>query len=190
MTDEMAPGSGEPSRSGPRDAAGRWDPLKLAAKAHQGQTDKGGEPYIGHCLHVAHDAYETARVEGWSVGFALRCYRVGLLHDVLEDCEWATVEMVEEAISGIDAQAVVRLTKKPGQDRQEYIEAISRNQMTSIVKRCDLAHNMDLSRIPDITKRDEARCARYLKEYRFLLEAARSEREDTQPKATPNTETE
>lgn len=161
-------------------SAGRWDALTLAIKAHEGQADKGGAAYIGHCLHVAGRAYEAALREGWSTGFAIRCYRVGLLHDVLEDCAWATLEMVEEAIGGIDAQAVVRLTKTPLQDRGEYISAISRNQLANIVKRCDLAHNMDLRRLSEIMRQDLIRREKYQRELLHLQKAARSASEDTQ----------
>lgn len=27
-------------------------PIEIAAKAHEGQTDRGGAPYIRHCLRV------------------------------------------------------------------------------------------------------------------------------------------
>ena len=141
--------------------------IELAMKAHKDQKDRGGAAYIDHCRHVAESSFTLAIDEGYAHGFAARCWGVGLLHDVLEDCDWATLEMVEEAI-GIDAQAVLDLTKRRGQKREDYLDAISRNRLASIVKRCDLAHNMDLSRIQNPSEKDIQRRERYRQELEFL----------------------
>lgn len=165
------------SRSVSSQAAGRWDALSLAIAAHEGQTDKGGAAYIGHCLHVAGRAYEAALAEGQTADFALRCYRVGLLHDVLEDCEWATLEMVEEAIGAVDLVSVIRLTKDGDESRSAYIRSIAHDPIACTVKRCDLAHNMDLRRIPAPTQKDLTRREKYRRELDFLKEAARADSE-------------
>lgn len=48
--------------------------IKIADKAHQGQLDKYGAPYIAHVLRVS------------QAGKTLDEKIVGALHDVVEDC--------------------------------------------------------------------------------------------------------
>ena len=47
--------------------------LRIAAKAHAGQVDRAGKPYIFHPLHVAMNTGSFDEVV------------VALLHDVMED---------------------------------------------------------------------------------------------------------
>jgi len=58
--------------------------IKIAVEAHMGQVDKGGNPYILHPLRVMLSLNsEEERI-------------VGVLHDVVEDCEGWTWEPFEE----------------------------------------------------------------------------------------------
>ena len=54
--------------------------MKIADKAHRGQTDKFGTPYIGHVIRVMND------------GKTYDEKIVGVLHDVIEDCPEITYE--------------------------------------------------------------------------------------------------
>jgi (p)ppGpp synthase/HD superfamily hydrolase len=155
--------------SAPR--AGRC-PIELAEYAHLGQTDKGGEPYIGHCIHVAHKAYETALREGHNPAFAVRAFRLGLLHDAMEDCDFVTPQMIQEALWPGDLRSALLLTHEKHQPREEYIEAISGDTLASIVKRCDLAHNMDMRRINAPSPKDRARHRKYRAELHRLKQEA------------------
>lgn len=55
--------------------------------------------------------------------------------------------------------------------REEYISRISRNHLALKVKLHDLRNNMDITRIPEPTKKNHARLERYKKEYDILMEA-------------------
>ena len=58
--------------------------IKIALEAHTGQVDKGGNPYILHPLRVMLSLNsEEERI-------------VGVLHDVVEDCEGWTWERLKE----------------------------------------------------------------------------------------------
>ena len=59
--------------------------IKIAVEAHTGQVDKGGNPYILHPLRVMLSLNtEEERI-------------VGVLHDVVEDCEgWTWLRLQDE----------------------------------------------------------------------------------------------
>lgn len=54
--------------------------IKIAEKAHRGQTDKFGAPYIGHITRVM------------NYGQTYDEKIVGVLHDVIEDCPEISLE--------------------------------------------------------------------------------------------------
>ena len=60
--------------------------MKLAYRAHHGQTDKCGQPYIFHPYHLAEQMKEEVTV----------C--AALLHDVVEDTP-VTIEQLKREIS-------------------------------------------------------------------------------------------
>ena len=55
--------------------------MKLAYKAHEGQVDRSGVPYIFHPIHLAEQMDEE-----------ISC-TVALLHDVVEDTEVTLAEL-------------------------------------------------------------------------------------------------
>lgn len=61
--------------------------IDIAVKAHAGQLDKAGEPYILHPLRVMLSCTsEDARI-------------VGVLHDVVEDTEWTFQQLKTQGFS-------------------------------------------------------------------------------------------
>lgn len=131
---------------------------EIAKKAHQGQVDKAGRPYIEHPLHVAGD------VEG------IELKVIAMLHDVIEDTDWNKEDLIREGIPEELVEVVCLLThdliKYPGY--MEYVKALSSNPMARKVKMADLRHNMDISRIPNPVNRDFKRLEKYKKAYAFL----------------------
>ena len=107
--------------------------LRLAYKAHHGQIDKSGIPYIFHPLHLAEQMKDEVSV----------C--VAILHDVLED-----TDVTEEELASIFPESVMEplklLTRKRDTDYFAYIEKIKENPVAAAVKLADLEHNMDQSR--------------------------------------------
>ena len=65
--------------------------MELILRAHQGQADKGGYPYVFHPFHVAEQMQDEST-----------CL-VALLHDVLEDCEGYSLEKVSQEV-GLNEQ--------------------------------------------------------------------------------------
>jgi len=130
--------------------------MKLAYRAHHGQTDKGGIPYIFHPMHLAEqmvDEYSTC---------------VALLHDVIEDTEVTLAEL--EAIFPKEiTDAVALMTHQPGTDYYAYVARIRENSIARAVKLADLTHNSDQSRMPDADPEALARWARkYARAFEIL----------------------
>ena len=82
---------------------------EIAAKAHAGQTDKAGRPYIEHVARVAERATNP------------RQETIAWLHDVVEDTS-TTLEDLRNAGFGAGTLAGVDLlTRRPGERYQDYI---------------------------------------------------------------------
>ena len=139
--------------------------IKIAVEAHTGQVDKGGNPYILHPLRVMLSLNsEDERI-------------VGVLHDVVEDCEgWTWERLREQGCSDEIIEALQSVSKTPEEEKQfkkmddpnekldHYLEFIKRAKFNKIgrnVKAADIKDNLDISRIDDITESDIDRLNRY-----------------------------
>lgn len=133
--------------------------IEIAATAHAGQRDKAGQPYIFHPLRV------MLRVDGAHEQMA------AVLHDVVEDTSVTLDNLAQEGFPSEVLRAIAALTKLPGETRLEAAARAAADPVARKVKLADNAENMDLSRIPNPTEKDYARCREY-EEVRALLLAA------------------
>ena len=127
----------------------------IMLKAHKGQKDKAGKMYIFHPIKVAL----------MSKGYKTKV--VALLHDVVEDSDITIKELSKHFDKDI-ILAVDCITKKKGQKYQDYLEVVKNNELARKVKIADLTHNIDLSRLKNITEKDIDRRNKYLKAKAFL----------------------
>ena len=162
--------------------------IKIAAEAHTGQVDKGGNPYILHPLRVMLSLEtEEERI-------------VGVLHDVVEDCapkqytwdredfshyqqlskeqkaeKFTWEHLITEGLNESLFEALKSVSKTPEEEAEyrklledkkldHYLEFIQRAKTNSIgknVKEADIKDNLDISRIDVITEYDVNRLNRY-----------------------------
>ena len=134
--------------------------VMIAQEAHKGQMDKGGNPYIEHPLYVA------SQVE------TLELKMIAVLHDTLEDSSLTAADLVEAGLPEEVVEAIVVLTHEDGNEEAylDYIRRVACNKLAARVKKEDLKHNMDMSRIQSPTEKDRKRCAKYEKALRLLEE--------------------
>ncbi|GLK67057.1 HD domain-containing protein [Hansschlegelia plantiphila] len=123
--------------------------IEIATEAHAGQTDKAGEPYILHPLRVAACLPEgDARI-------------VGVLHDVIENTPWTIEQLRAEGFSEVALAGVDAVTRRDGESYRDFIVRAGHDPIGREVMIADLADNMDLSRLPEVTERDKRRLVKY-----------------------------
>ena len=133
--------------------------IVLVTTEFDGIFDKGGVPYILHCLKVMHylksDDDELQQI---AVG-----------HDLIEDRKNVTYKMLrdmgfsERVIDGIRC-----LTKVPGESEEEYLAKVMSSPDAIRVKLADLRHNSDIRRLKGVTEKDIKRIEKYHKMYLVL----------------------
>ena len=128
----------------------------LATRAHSGQTDKAGLPYITHPERVAGrlDTPEE-QVVGW-------------LHDTVEDTE-VTLSTIESQFGPEPTAAVDAISRREGETWSEYLDRVQENPVARAVKISDLIDNSNLGRIPVVTMKDVKRQAKYNKALEKLV---------------------
>ncbi|MCB5746117.1 GTP pyrophosphokinase [Intestinibacter bartlettii] len=131
--------------------------LELAVEKHKNQTDKAGNPYILHPLHVMENVNNK---EGKIVA---------ILHDIIEDTYITENYLLKIGLSKRIVDAVVALTRSEDMDYQEYIKNLSSNPLAKEVKLADLEHNMDLKRLPTLEEKDLERNRKYQIAYHYLI---------------------
>lgn len=104
--------------------------MKLAYRAHDGQVDRSGVPYIFHPIHLAEQMDDE-----------ISC-TAALLHDVVEDTDVTLEELTHEFPPAV-TEAVALLTHDPSSDYFDYVRKIKKNPIAKKVKLADLAHNSD-----------------------------------------------
>jgi (p)ppGpp synthase/HD superfamily hydrolase len=141
--------------------------IEIAVTAHNGQVDKAGAPYVLHPLRVMH----SLRAE------SIETQIVGVLHDVVEDCDgWTFERLGSEGFSAEVIEALRAVTKLPEEEHAQesattpeekfaayeaFVLRAAKNAIGRRVKLADLQDNCDLSRIAESSAKDYARIERY-----------------------------
>ena len=134
--------------------------IRIAVEAHDGQFDKGGNPYILHPLKVMH--YTKSSDE--------EVLAIAVLHDAIEDNKDITYEyLIREGLSQRIILGIMALTKVPGQTFEQYKEGVKANPDAVVVKMADLRHNSDIRRLKGVSQKDIDRIAKYQRFYMELL---------------------
>jgi hypothetical protein len=135
--------------------------LQIAAKAHEGQKDKEGLPYILHPLRL------MLAVRGEDAQI------VAVLHDVVEDTSVTGADLRAAGFSDRVLAAVECVTHGKGEPYADYVVRCKGNDLARRVKLADLEDNSRLDRTilrPQRLQADLARIRRYALSYRFLTD--------------------
>lgn len=130
--------------------------IKVATEAHEGQLDKGGNPYILHPQAVAASLDNTENKI------------VAYLHDVIEDTDVTLDKLEELGFTYRIVNSVRILTKSKDVSYDDYLKSVKKDSNAWHVKMADIKHNMDISRIPEPTAKDFSRIEKYKKALAFL----------------------
>jgi (p)ppGpp synthase/HD superfamily hydrolase len=132
------------------------DAVSIAARAHRGQKDKAGAPYLLHPLRL------MLRMDTEAAMMA------AVLHDVVEDTEWTLERLREAGFSDEVLEAVDCLTHREGESYQQFVERVRTNPIARQVKIADLEDNMNVRRINQLGPRDLERLEKYHRAWRVL----------------------
>lgn len=116
----------------------------VAAKMHEGQLRKSGEPYLIHPIAVVKILAELGMDEDTLVA--------GLLHDVVEDTEYTKEQLVEEfgdevallvdGVTKIGALAFENKEERQAETLRKMFLAMSKDIRVLIIKLADRLHNL------------------------------------------------
>ena len=131
--------------------------IKLAVKAHKGQVDRFGQPYILHPLRMMLSVKKNSEKI------------VALLHDTVEKTTTTYDDLREKGFSGDVIEAVNSLTRRKGEDYDAYISRVSKNSIAVIVKIADLNDNLTESKKRYMARKNLERIRKYKKAKQRLL---------------------
>ena len=135
--------------------------LQIAARAHEGQKDKDGLPYILHPLRVMNAVEdEPAQI-------------VAVLHDVIEDTSVTAEDLRREGFDEAVLAAVECVTHRKDESYADYVVRCKGNEIARRVKLADLEDNSRPSRAllrPERIEPDMARLRKYVLAYKFLTD--------------------
>ncbi|MBA56449.1 MAG: GTP pyrophosphokinase [Pseudomonadales bacterium] len=123
--------------------------ISIAVKAHAGQVDKAGQPYILHPLRLMLKFNSTDAMI------------VAVLHDVVEDSSIMIQELEGFGFSDVVVDAVASLTRKRGESYEDFVVRVSKNELARMVKIEDVKDNLNLTRLSTITDKDLVRIQKY-----------------------------
>src|SRR5215216_3018494 len=91
------------------------DAIELALKAHRGQVDRGGQPYILHPLRIMTKLdTNTERI-------------IGVLHDVVEDTDITLDDLRQMGYPDAVVDAVDALSRREGETYAAFIQRLKPN---------------------------------------------------------------
>ena len=131
--------------------------IAIALDVHSGQTDRYGQPYILHPLHVMLEMESEVEMTA------------AVLHDVIEDSEMTLDDLRAKGFSSEVLEAVDLLTHaKESTPYEEYVQRIKPNPIARKIKMADLRHNMDIRRMDRVRDQDVSRLEKYRRAWKIL----------------------
>lgn len=140
--------------------------IALVATKFEGVLDKQGVPYFDHCYHVMKTSGVTEENH--------LCIALG--HDLVEDTD-VTLHYLHKEFNATIAGGIDLLTHYPSISYEDQIKriancsfdtAVTDDNVIAKIKMADLRHNMDASRLKDLTKKDFDRMEKYMRAYKYL----------------------
>ena len=133
--------------------------IALASTLFVDTYDKGGHPYILHCLRVWRGVRHCD----------IDTQVAAILHDVVEDTDYTYEMLIEEGFSLETVRILQLLTHdKKNVPYMEYITDIAHCEKATEIKKSDLRDNSDITRLKGVTKKDLDRVIKYNQAYMFL----------------------
>lgn len=130
--------------------------IEIAIKAHTGQQDKAGQPYILHPLRLMFRFENEIEMI------------VAVMHDVIEDSDVTFADLKEQGFTQEIIAAIDCLSKKRGEDYEKFIQRVCTNRLAKKIKVEDIKDNLNLTRLEKISSQDLRRIEKYHKALKQL----------------------
>lgn len=134
---------------------------QLAIHAHEGQM-YGNHPYTYHLQNAVTAFNEVVKNKEDSCGDIV--YATIWLHDVVEDTH-ITLDTIRNIFGNVVYLGVDAITKRSGENRDEYISRVKRNKLATLVKAADTYANYDKC----VSDGDHKRADYYYKQHADLM---------------------
>ena len=128
----------------------------ICVTKHGGQRDKAGAAYFQHPMRVAMNCEKDVEKI------------VALLHDTIEDTDVTPEWLKQQGFSDEIVEAILSITRNPGEDYQHFVERAKKNPIGRVVKIHDLEDNLNVLRLKEVTPEMAERLSKYLKALEFL----------------------
>jgi len=134
--------------------------IAIASANFVGKLDKGGKPYILHCLRVM----DSVKHLGPEV------MQIAVAHDLVEDTDVSLSFLKEQGFSDRVVEGIRDLTHDQSVSYDNYIKRLSYNRDAKEVKKADLKDNSDITRLKGLRKKDFERLEKYNRAYQYLTD--------------------
>ena len=88
--------------------------ISITTAAFEGKTDRGGVPYILHCLHVMN-----------AVGGDDELKMIAVMHDLIEDTDWTIEDIEKEGFSDRVVGGLILMTHEDGVPYEDYVKRLA-----------------------------------------------------------------
>jgi len=132
--------------------------IAITATAFEGKMDKGGVPYILHCLTVMDGVKHIDEVT----------MIAAVMHDLVEDTSYSIGDLREEGFDEEVLEILEKLTHSPLDSYKEYINKVAVCPKARAIKIADLDHNSLIHRMKGLEDKDFERLAKYHRAYALL----------------------
>lgn len=139
--------------------------IAIVAEKFEGKLDKGGKPYVLHCMAVMHMVEsDDLEIKQMAAG-----------HDLFEDTDVTKQYLRDRGFTERVIDGIMGGTKIPGESYEEYKFKVMSNPDTRKWKKADLRHNSDIRRLKGLRQKDFERLAKYAV---FFAEIEAAEQEE------------
>jgi (p)ppGpp synthase/HD superfamily hydrolase len=132
----------------------------IAERAHAGQRDKLGVPYIEHPAAVARYVQQLADFARADEATREAAVCAAWLHDVIEDTDETVESLARVGLPPVVVAAVVALTRTAEVAADDYYRHIREVPVALLVKTADIAHNLQPDRVAKLSDETRARLQR------------------------------
>lgn len=133
--------------------------IQIASHAFVDKKDKGGQPYIMHCLRVMNGVEHLGS----------EAMQAAIMHDLVEDCKEYTFDRLK--IFGFSDEVILilqLLTHRKETDYMQYIKALSVHPIAKAIKMSDIRDNSNITRLKGLRAKDFDRLQKYAIAYEYL----------------------